>query len=79
MIYVVDTSALIAVKDGVPATGGKMWDTLEELLILVKDGILTFPSQVEAELLRHPANDSISVWCAGAKRHRAYGDPRTRP
>jgi hypothetical protein len=75
MIHVIDTSSLIAVKDMVRPVGGKLWDTLERMLVMVKVGTLTFPSQVEKELLRYPLPDSISTWCAGAKRHRMYGDP----
>ena len=71
----IDTSALIEIKDTVPARGGQLWETLAEMLELVKGGVLTFPSQVEAELLVYPTNDSISVWCAAAKKHRAHRDP----
>ncbi|WGY03732.1 hypothetical protein QI633_08190 [Nocardioides sp. QY071] len=73
LVIVVDSSTIIEIKKRVPAD--QQWDVYDQMLTLVRQGRLAFPSQVKRELAaeRHP--DMPGPWCARAYRERQHADP----
>jgi rRNA maturation endonuclease Nob1 len=73
VIYVLDTSALIQIKDDLPPR--ELWEALRLMEELVENGLITFPDQVFNELVIYKVPDSITAWCAGVKHRRVYTGP----
>lgn len=73
LVVVIDSSTIIEIKKQVPAD--QQWDVFDQMLTLVRQGRLVFPSQVRKEVSgeRHP--DMPGPWCAKAARYRQHPDP----
>lgn len=72
-VHVLDTSGLIQIKDDLPAK--KLWETLRAMEEMVDEGKITFPKQVEKELVVYGVPDSITAWCAAVTPRRQFPDP----
>ncbi len=73
-VWVIDTSALIRIKQTVAAK--KQWELFKKLEAMVEDGLLYFPRQVTSELNQERHIDTPEAWslAAGPKVQRCY-DP----
>jgi hypothetical protein len=73
LVCVVDTGVLIDLKFIVPIA--ELWGVLEVMKVLVADGHLAFPRQVDREMKAFKHSDAPGAWAAGCNGHARHREP----
>lgn len=73
LLCIVDASVLINIKRQLPQK--ELWPLFQQMDLLVEQGRLSFPRQVEREIARWRFPDIALSWCAHAVSHRRVPDP----
>ena len=73
LVVVIDTSTIIQIKFDVPTS--EQWRIFNRMMDLVRDGRLTFPSQVRREVAQEKFPDVPGAWTVEAARERQHPDP----
>ncbi len=73
LVVVIDSSTIIEIKRQVPLD--EQWTLFEQMMTLVKQGRLVFPSQVHREVAREKHPDMPGVWCGEAVKSVTAPDP----
>lgn len=74
LVVVIDTSLVIDVKRLIGVNDGQ-WKVLTQMLLLVEQGRIAFPSKVHRELTNMKWADAPGAWCGEAVHLLQYDDP----
>lgn len=73
LVVVIDSSTIIRIKKIVRTDD--QWALFAQMMLLVEQGRLAFPSHVHREVSREKHSDAPGAWCGGAAKVVQHPDP----